>query len=255
MTGKELLPYLADFHIHTVLSPCGELEMGAPEIVDKALSLGISIIAVTDHNSTLNWEAIRSAANERGAGKLLVLPGIEVQTAEDIHVLGIFPDSDETALFQQWIEKGLRNIENDPDIFGYQVVIDQQNQILQEYEILLIQGTTYTLDQVLIELRTRKAIIILAHVDRESFSYPSVLGPIPPDLDIDAVEVSPHISDDKLAALKARYPDMTLLRSSDAHRLSDMKRENCSVLMISKVDFREILNALRSRNGRELIIS
>ena len=122
MTGNEFSTYLADFHIHTVLSPCGELEMGAPEIVDKALSLGISIIAVTDHNSTLNWDALRYAALERGPGKLLVLPGVEVQTAEDIHVLGIFPDSGETAIFQKWIEKGLRNIENDPDIFGYQLV-------------------------------------------------------------------------------------------------------------------------------------
>lgn len=255
MTGNELFPYLADLHIHTVLSPCGELEMGAAEIVEKALSLGISIIAVTDHNSTLNWDALRGAALERAGEELVVLPGVEVQTAEDIHVLGIFPDSRETAIFQKWIEKGLRNIENDPDIFGYQVVIDKDNQITRENDILLIQGTIYNLDQVIKQLRSRKAIIVLAHVDREAFSYPSVLGPMPHDLDIDALEVSPRISDEKLVELKALYPHMTILRSSDAHRLTDMKRDNCSVLMIAKPDFVEIFNAIRARYGREVIIS
>jgi len=250
---RNFYPHLVDLHIHTVLSPCGELEMGAPEIIQKTLSSGISVIAVTDHNSTLNWYALRDAARDMAGEELLVLPGVEVQTAEDIHIIGIFPGEGETLTFQKWIEKGLRDIPNKVDIFGYQLIIDKNNNIISEYEHLLIQGTVYPIDEVIAELHSRDAIIIPAHIDRESFSYPYVLGPIPSDLEVDALEISSAVTAENLAKLRLQYQERTLLRSSDAHCLRDISPDNCSTLLLKHLDFQEVRRALLPGSDRVII--
>jgi len=242
-----LSEFYVDLHIHTVLSPCGELEMGAPEIIGKIREANIHMIAITDHNAYYNAEALQDAAGNSGP---VVLPGMEVQTAEDIHVVVIFPDLDRAKVYQTWLKKGFMNILNRPDVFGYQLIIDKDNNIIDEVKPLLIQGVRYGVEEVIAKARTLNAIIILAHIDRPSFSYPAVLGPIPSDLDADALEVSPRLSAAEICELRRRYPDWTFVRSSDSHQLKYISRSNCCRMLLKNPCFDELLMALHSENGR-----
>lgn len=246
-----LNPYWVDLHVHTALSPCGELEMGAPEIVEAARKAGIDIIAVSDHNSSDNFPAI----SERAMGCPVVLPGIEVQTAEDIHVLAVFPDYALARAFQEWLRRRWAKMPptaNDPDIFGDQAVIDKDNGILRMEGVLLVQGVGYDVDTVVRETRASGGLAILAHVDRPSFSYPAVLGPFPDDYPADAFELSWRLDSAKADAWKGRYARRAFIRSSDAHMLDDLGRAHCTKMYLEAPTFAEIRLALRGEGGRRV---
>ena len=138
-----LSPFWVDLHLHTVLSPCGELEMGAPEIVEAYRKAGIALCAVTDHNASDNVNAVAGAAE----GSPVVLPGMEVQTAEDIHIVVIFPGLSQAGDFQRWLWKKMPPVANRPEIFGDQLIINKDNGIIGEQEILLVQGAGYSADE------------------------------------------------------------------------------------------------------------
>ena len=133
-----LKPFWVDLHIHTLLSPCGELEMGAPEIVERAREAGLDVIGIADHNTCENFPGIHEAA----AGVPVVLPCIETQSAEDIHILCVFPDYETAAGYKEWLWRRIRPIPNDVEHFGYQIVVDANNEIVKEEETLLIQGSS-----------------------------------------------------------------------------------------------------------------
>jgi Predicted metal-dependent phosphoesterases (PHP family) len=182
-----LSPFWVDLHLHTVLSPCGELEMGAPEIVEAYRKAGIALCAVTDHNASDNVNAVAGAAE----GSPVVLPGMEVQTAEDIHIVVIFPGLSQAGDFQRWLWKKIAPVANRPEIFGDQLIINKDNGIIGEQEILLVQGAGYSADETAEEARSRGGLVILAHLDRPSFSYEAVLGPVPDEFPCHALELSP----------------------------------------------------------------
>ncbi|MDI9369528.1 MAG: PHP domain-containing protein [Synergistaceae bacterium] len=244
------LPYWVDLHLHTVLSPCGELEMGAPEIVAAYRDAGISLCAVTDHNDIANAPAIREAA----AGDPVVITGIEVQSVEDIHVVVLFPDDSVAKSYREWLWREMPQIENDPDVFGYQLVIDRDNNILDERETLLVQGSGYSVDDVALEACERGALVILAHLDRPSFSYEAVLGRVPDDFPCHALELSPAVSHAAFEEYwKERYPDRLFIRSSDSHRLSTISKDRCTVMMLQAPSFAEVELALKGLEGREVL--
>lgn len=247
-----LSEFYADLHIHTVLSPCAELEMGAPEIIGKARETGIHLIAVTDHNACANVKALQEASENCNGP--VVLAGMEVQTAEDIHVVLIFPDLGVAEEYQAWLRKGFMKISNRPEVFGYQLVIDKDNNVIEEIEPLLIQGVSYVIDEVISKAKDLNAIVILAHIDRPSFSYPAVLGPIPAALDVDALEISPRLSVAKTIDLKESYPSRTLVRSSDSHELKSIDRNNCCRVLIASPCFSELSLALHSEKGRKVLL-
>ncbi|HCL79625.1 MAG TPA: histidinol-phosphatase [Synergistaceae bacterium] len=244
-----LSPYWVDLHMHTVLSPCGELEMGAPEIAEAYRSAGIALCAVTDHNAADNAPAVAWAAS----GDPVVLAGMEVQSSEDIHVVVLFPDFDGAREYQRWLWEAMPPTQNRPDIFGDQLIIDGENSILDEQEILLIQGVGYSVDEVAQQAMDMGAIVIPAHLDRPSFSYEAGLGPVPSDFPCHALELSPAVSHADFRTWRERYPDRVFLRSSDAHRLSGISRDRCTVMMLEKPSFTEILLALANRDGRSVI--
>lgn len=242
--------YWMDLHIHTVLSPCAELEMGAKEIVEKCLAEGIDIIAISDHNATANSLAVIEAAKGK---PLTVLPALEVQSREDIHTVCVFPYFEEALLFQEWAWKRLAPIKNDPNLFGFQMIIDEENNILDEVETLLIQGIDASVDDIIEEVKRRGGMSILAHVDRPAYSYLAVLGIIPPNLKIDAVELSARLSSKEALTWKEQALSYTIIRSSDAHRLSDIKREHATPIVLKSPSFDEIALALHSQGERMVI--
>lgn len=240
--------YWVDLHIHTTLSPCGELEMGAPEIVEHARAAGLDVIAIADHNSCANYPAVAEAA----ADTPVVLPAIEVQTAEDIHVVTIFRDGDTADSFQAWLWERMPPTPNDPDIFGYQVVVDAHNEIVRMEETLLIQGAGYDVDTVVKHAHEHDAIAILAHVDRPSFAYPAVLGPFPQDYPADAFELSARLNWEQAEVWRQNYPERTFVRSSDSHMLHTLSRANCTKMYLAEPSFDEIRLALHGQDGRRI---
>ena len=242
--------YGVDLHLHTVLSPCAELEMGPVEIVHKARESGRNIMAVTDHNSCLNYPALAGAAGTDGP---LFIPGMEVQTVEDIHVVTLFPDYERALVCQKWLWSGLPDIKNRVDLFGYQLVVNAKNDILDQVERLLLQGASWTVDQVISRVHELDGIVILAHVDRPAFSYPSVLGFIPDDLDVDALELSRNVDSSEFMKWLSAYPSRTFIRSSDAHRLDEMDRFSMTWMKLNEPSFSELKIALRSHNSRQVL--
>jgi PHP family Zn ribbon phosphoesterase len=222
--------------------------MGAREIVARAREAGLDVIAITDHNSCENFPAIAKLAS----GTPLVLPAIEVQTAEDIHVVTIFPEYSSALDFKNWLWLKMPPIKNDPDIFGYQVVVDSNDDILRMEETLLIQGAGYDVDTIVARANDHGAITILAHVDRPVFAYPAVLGPFPRDYPVDAIELSAHLDSEQADEWRKKYPSRVFIRSSDSHTLDTMSRANCSKMLLASPAFDELRMALHGEGGRRV---
>ena len=245
-----LRPFWVDLHIHTALSPCGELEMGAPDIAARANEVGLDIIGIADHNTCENFPGVSAAA--KAAGSPVVLPCIETQSAEDIHVLCVFPDYNVALEYKKWLWLRIRDIKNDVDHFGYQVVIDENNDIVKEEEILLIQGAGYEVDQIVAKVQDLGGLAILAHVDRPAFSYTAALGPMTQDYPADAFELSCRLNFEQAAEWREMYPDRTFIRSSDSHMLSGMSRANCTKMTLEEPTFDEIKKAISGEDGRRI---
>lgn len=244
-----LSPFRVDLHLHTVLSPCGELEMGAPEIVAACRKEGISLCAVTDHNAADNAPAVAAAA----AGNPVVIPGMEVQSAEDIHMVVLFPDMETARSFQEWLWLEMPPIPNKPEIFGEQLIIDGENQIIGEQETLLVQGTGYGADEIAAEALGRGCLVIPAHLNRPSFSYEAVLGPLPDDFPCSALELSAALPRADFQEWCRRYPGRLFIRSSDAHRLCEISKDRCTLMMLESPSFSELALALKGQQGRSVL--
>jgi len=163
--------FKADLHTHTVLSPCGSLEMSPGRIIEKAVKEGIDLLGITDHNSTLMCRVIAEVAAEQN---ISILPGAEINTKEEVHCLTFFQDWKKLETFQQYLDQHLIHIPNDPNRFGYQVVVDRNEQILQEVDSLLIASLDQSLDDVAEVVHSLGGIFIPAHVDRPTNSITSI---------------------------------------------------------------------------------
>jgi hypothetical protein len=242
--------YYMDLHVHTVLSPCAELDMGAPDIVDRCIKEGINIIAITDHNAAKNSLAVKKAASGTGVE---VIFGLEVQSVEDVHVLCYFEEWKETAEFETWVWDHLPPVDNIPEKFGMQLIIDERNRIKGQESKFLLQGITKTADEIIHKAKTLGGVCVLAHIDREAFSYMSVLGFLPDDLEVDAVEVSKYLTKAEVLDWKRKVKGRPVIRSSDAHRLSDLKKEHATPVLLESPTLEEIVMAFRGASGRKVL--
>ncbi|HPJ48802.1 MAG TPA: PHP domain-containing protein [Thermovirgaceae bacterium] len=242
--------YHVDLHIHTVLSPCAELDMGAPEIIARCRDEGIDMIAITDHNSARNTEALSRASAGSGVA---VINGLEVQSSEDIHIICLMPDGETAGVFEEWIVERLPCIRNIPDKFGTQLVIDENNIITGESGILLVQGIDATADEIVDRARAFGGISILAHIDRPVYSYVAVLGMIPKDLEVDAVELSANLSEKEALQWLNETGGRPVIRSSDAHRIPDISIERTTPVLLKKPSFDELGLALKGIHGRRVL--
>jgi len=242
--------YRMDLHIHSVLSPCAELDMGARDIVEKCVRENIDIIAVTDHNSTMNSRAVAKAATGR---PLEVICGLEVQSSEDIHILSLFPDHAMASDFEGWVNDRLPRIPNRPDRFGEQLIIDENNLVTGEVEFLLLQGIDATADEIIQMTARSGGTSILAHIDRSAYSYVAVLGMIPADLCVDAVELSGRLSREDSLSWRQQAGGRAVIRSSDAHRLDDISIERTTPVLLEQPCLGEIHMALHGLEGRKIL--
>lgn len=211
--------YAYDLHIHTCLSPCGDALMTPPNIANMAYIMGLDIIAVTDHNSARNARAVINAA---AALPLLVIPGIEITTAEEIHVVCLFPDADSAEKAGLELEKHLPAVPNRPEYFGEQVIMDENEEIWGTFPILLSNALDISIDTLPKLIGGFGGFCYPAHIDRPSNSIISVFGTLPDKPKFATLEVhnpKQFLEKDENAFYKERY---TIITSSDAHNLPDI---------------------------------
>ncbi len=209
-----------DFHIHSALSPCGDADMTPNNIVNMAALSGLGAIAVSDHNTVGNVRAAMEVGKSCG---VTVIPGMEVETAEEVHILTLYPSIEAAEDVAREVYKSLPDIKNRPEIFGEQLYMDKDDNVTAREEKLLISPTSLSLNKLFDMVRSAGGLFIPAHVDRHSYSVLTNLGFIPDDLDIKAIEVS-KATEDQAAYLAAR-PELSkykIFRNSDAHYLADI---------------------------------
>lgn len=202
-----------DFHIHSALSPCALNEMTPNNIVNMAIISELDVIGITDHNSCKNAEAIVNIAKSRG---LIVLPGMEVESKEEVHVVCLFPATSDVYNMQELVYDQLPRIPNKKKVFGEQLILNQEDDIIGHEERLLSFATGLSLEQVINYTMQHNGVAFPAHIDRPSFSILSNLGTIPENISVHNLEIS-RFAD--YTDYLHKYKKYRILQSSDSHEL------------------------------------
>ena len=242
----KLNTYRADLHIHTVLSPCGDLYMSPSAIIEQAKKLHLDVIAITDHNSTRQVKVTQQIGKENG---ILVIGGVEITTQEEAHALAYFETDEQLDAFQEFLDEHLPHIPNDEERFGYQLIVDREEEILGEEEWLLISALDVDLDTLYEKVHEIGGLFVPAHVNKPASSLMSQLGFVPPDIKADALEISKHIKKEDFLRKFAVLKKFDNTKSSDAQFLHIIGEVHC-VLNMYDLTFDEFRKTLRGEDGR-----
>ena len=212
--------YYYDLHVHSCLSPCADNDMTPNNIAGMAVLAGLNIVALTDHNTCKNCPAFYEAAEKNG---LIPVAGMELTTAEDIHLVCLFPTLDEAMTFDEAVDAQRVRIPNRTDIFGEQWITDGEDNVTGSDPFLLSNATLLTIEQGTALCREMGGVCYPAHVDREANGVIAVLGTFPAEPSFKCAEFHDEANE---AAYLAQYPDLrgkVLLTGSDAHFLWDIR--------------------------------
>lgn len=234
---------VADLHIHSALSPCGSLEMSPREIVQRARSRGLDLIAVTDHNSMAN--AFHAAA--AAGGRPRVLFGMEAQTREEVHVLCLFAERAPAERFYEEIYPLLPDVPNNPDYFGDQVEVDADDEVVRFEPRLLLNALEVSIDELQQSVENRGGIVIPAHIESPHYGLLTNLGFIPPTLADGLLEISCGTDADALYSAFPHCRGAALVTFSDAHYPADIGRA-CTVFEVPEFSLSALQQA--GREGR-----
>lgn len=210
------MKYFCDLHIHSALSPCADKDMTPNNIVNMSALCGLNMIALTDHNSIGNVEATMKVAETL---PITVVPGMELETMEEIHFVCLFPTLEAAKTFDAWLAPYRMSIKNRPEIFGQQLYMDENDEIVGTEELLLVTATTCSVYDAAPEVRRLGGVIYPAHVDRSSYSVISNFGTVPKDLGFTCVEISANISAEEALAKYPYLADYRMITDSDSHYL------------------------------------
>lgn len=209
-----------DFHIHTALSPCADNEMTPCNIVGMAKVMGHDIIAVSDHNSIKNAEAVMRAGKREG---IRVIPAMEVETMEEVHILTLFKNLESAKIAADIIYEKLPDIKNRPEIFGEQRIMDEFDNVIGYEERLLLSPSAVSINELFDIVKRVNGVFIPAHIDRHSYSVLTNLGFIPDDIDIKYIEISGNVDNtEDYVDSRPFLKKYKITRSSDAHRLDSL---------------------------------
>lgn len=218
-------------------------------VVETAVGRGLGLIAVCDHNSAENVEAAIAAAESL---PISVLPGMEITTSEEVHILGIFETCQAALAMQETVYQHLTPGENNERLFGYQFVLDKDDYVISENKRLLIGATDLSIDRVVSAIHDLSGLAIAAHIDRERFGLLYQLGFMPEALQLDAVELTSNAS---LGDVSERFGcsiSLPAVRDSDAHLPGDIGKHRTE-FEVEAPTFSEIRMALQRREGRNII--
>lgn len=241
--------YRADLHIHTVLSPCGDLEMSPGNIVAKAEEKGLNIIAVTDHNHTGHARLVRELGAKKG---IWVIYGAEINTREEVHCLTFFDTDEQVLSFQEELERNLVKIPNDDLLLGPQVIVDEHEQIVDEISHSLYPGLSWSIEEAATVVHSLGGLFVPAHVDRYMNGLYSQLGLFPVGLKADAIELWRHTSRQLAEREHPELSAYSMIRNSDAHFIDDIGRAGNLYRMKSR-SFDELRMALKGERGRSVL--
>ncbi len=214
------MKYYYDLHLHSCLSPCGDMDMTPNNITGMASILGLDVIALTDHNTSLNCEAAIEAGKRNG---VLVIPGMELTTSEDIHAVCLFPALERALDWSEYVDNHRIKIKNRAEIYGRQVIMNSVDEETGEIEHLLIPATEISIMSAHKLVSSFGGICYPAHIDRDSLSILSVLGEIDESCGFTTAELADK---SKLEELKKLHPilnSMNIVTNSDAHYLENMR--------------------------------
>lgn len=242
--------YKADLHIHSVLSPCGGLEMSPKSLIQRIKELKIEWIAITDHNSLANCPAYAKVAADNNVAFTY---GVEIQTAEEIHLLAYFDDADKAMEFNIDLYNALLPITNDAEFFGDQVIIDSEENIIKIEEKALSNSVKWNLEETKKAVEAFGGICIPAHIDADVNSIFSQLGFIPEELSFSILGITSGLTIEVYLSLHPELKDYSFLRTSDAHYLSDLGCGSSSIC-VNKPSMSELMLASQHINGRKIII-
>lgn len=242
--------FVADLHVHSVLSPCAEVEMTPRNIVWHAAKHGIDIVAITDHNACDNVTAALAAAK---GTNVIILPGMEVETKEEVHIIVLFEKMCQLKQWEQFVNEHMSGRLNDEKRFGAQFVVDADDELIRIKPEMLLTSLNSGITEVCRKVNELGGICIASHVDRPANSLIAQLGFIPTDVELAAVEVS-RLTNPSEA--KQRFPgigNLPIVTSSDAHTIDDFLSGPKTIFYIDAPTLPEIQQALKGQNLRKVV--
>ena len=246
---RNLREFHADLHIHTCLSPCASLDLSPRNIVDRAKSQGLDVIAITDHNSAKNVQVLMRLGEKGG---IKVIPGMEVQSREEIHLLTLFADWPATETWAEEVFRSLPKMENDPLVFGDQPIVDEDGNILDFEPRLLLNSLSLSAEEIIRLVAGKGGLTIPSHFDRGSFSLISQLGFIPPNMPLEALEVNRSRNPFPESVWREGSRTLPLIASSDAHRLEEIGSGR-TIFLMAEPTLAEFHLAFGNQEGRRVV--
>lgn len=229
-----------DLHMHSCLSPCGDDDMTPANLVGMAAIKGLDVIALTDHNSCKNCPAAMKHGEEYG---VTVIPGMELTTSEEVHVVCLFPDLEEALAFDAMIYDHILPIKNRESIFGRQQIMNEEDEEIGTVERLLISATDISFDAVFDLVKSYHGIAYPAHIDKSTTSLLSNLGFVPPGSTFTCAEIHSFKELHRIQKEHPYFMNCNIISSSDAHYLQDINEPNYQIQSRSK-DIPDILDSL-----------
>jgi hypothetical protein len=225
-----------DFHIHSALSPCADDDMTPNNIVNMILLKELDAIAVTDHNCISNLAAFNQLTRDL---PILFIPGIEVQTKEDIHVICLFESMESIVGFYEDLKPYRPEFPHNSEKFGHQIILDSEDRPQGEESFSLLFSMSIGINDLNKLVSQYDGLFIPAHIGRPSYSILSQLGFIPPELEITTIEINGPLD-------RSPYSQYQILVNSDAHQLGDI-HERTHYLDVERKDIQSIFNRLRKQ--------
>lgn len=244
-----LKQYRGDLHIHTCLSPCADLTMSPKRVVEAALKKGLDMIAICDHNSAENIRAALAAASGH---EITVVPGMEVTTVEEVHMLALFEKVEPLLELQKTVYDYLPLEENRDDLFGEQIVVNEFDEVESFNRRLLLTASALTLEELINLTGCLGGLAVAAHIDREAFGIFGQLGFIPGDVTLDALEISSATTFSQARENFGGIDSYPLVTSSDAHCLEEIG-VSPTVFLLEAPTWAEIRAAFRKEGGRRIV--
>lgn len=243
--------FVADLHVHSALSPCAAVEMTPRNIIWHAQMHGIDIVAITDHNACDNVRFTLEAAK---GTNVTVLPAMEVETKEEIHIVVLFEKMRQLMEWEKVVQAHMSGRLNNEDKFGAQFVVDAEDNLVSVKQEMLLTSLSLSLKEVTEQVDTLGGLCIASHVDRPVYSILSQLGFIPPGIKLAAVEISPRLSREEALRRIPALVAWPIIRSSDAHTIDDFVGGPKTVFRLEQPNLAEIRQALQGENSREVVI-
>lgn len=235
-----MIPLHYDLHLHSCLSPCGDNESTPGNIVGMSALKELNVIALTDHNTCKNCKAAMAIGEQFG---ITVIPGMELTTSEEVHVLCLFYTLEDAMRFDAFVEPRILPIKNKPEVFGDQFICDGNDEVVGTFPTLLISATDISFDHVDDCLADYNGVMIPAHVDKNSFSLTSNLGFVPPDASFHCFELADMANLHRLQNENPYLKNCNVITDSDAHYLENIN-EAVNTLYAKSSSVKDVLDAL-----------